>query len=148
MQCRSTSYTSNISSKKQHLCLLSFLWVWFWTLFWGGFWQLCNTQICIHNSLADCRATLRCGPITFQTDTRCSHSCVVICSEKGVNYCLCFVLLDLGNAVLCNSKFWSFKNVKRGKTFFKEIFNKLKSRYPVLLIYYVYHTKEHIKWVK
>lgn len=99
----------------------------------GGVWQLCNTQICIHNSLAGCRAILCCGPITFQTDTRCSHSCVVICLEKGVNYCLCFILLDLGNAVLCNSKFWvSFRKV-------------LISSFTYLLCL---HTKEHRQWVK
>ncbi len=104
-------HQQHLINKATSLSLLSFV-SWILDSFWGGFWQLCYTQICIHNSLAGCHATLRCGPITFQTDTRCSHSGVVICLEKGVNYCLCFVLLDLGNAVLCSSKFWvSFSKV-------------------------------------
>lgn len=78
-----------------------------------GVCQLCNTHICIHNSLAGCHATLHCGPIILRTDARCSHCCVVICLEKGINYCLCTHLI--GNVIFCNTIFLSIFQECKGE---------------------------------
>lgn len=76
--------------RKHHLSVLSFVILFYshFAFFWY-FWQLWITLIYIHNSLAGCHVTLRCGPIIFQTDSRCSQSRVVVYLEKRVNYCLC-----------------------------------------------------------